>query len=623
MLAWLSSRVRDWVVMTDELQYAKLATHIGETLSPLPVIRGAHVGAYAQLYPALIAPFYGTMSAPDAFRAAHVANGIVFASVVFPVYLLARRAALPRAYALACAALSVAVLWNVQAAFVMSEAVAYPAFAWGVLAIVYAVERATPRRDLLALLAIAVAVLARTQFVSLGVVFVIAALARDRRAHRVLWVATALALVVAIVGGSRVLGNYAVTAHGFPFPWRAFEQWGAHLDVIGVGLFLLPLLLGGAWLVTHARTAFGSTALATICVLTLEASSYDARFGGGLAGIRGRYVFYVAPLLLVAAARALAERRVDRRALGAVAAVVAVTSLAHGFPRVAGLYVDAPGAVLNDVIQDSGGRWFVALLALVVAALITRTPPRALAAATLAIVAVGAVSSSALAWTRLLHSHGPSSRLVDAKPTAIYDWIDSVLPKGAKVAIVPYAANGYWGQNALQWWDVEFWNRSVDRVLVVGPYWDYAPFPHQQVRIDRSTGEIARTAHAPPYLAISQGDARFGVAATATMGVNYGIAVYALDRPYHATWFSTGLDPDGWTEPGRAARVHVIGGGSANVTVLNGQSGTKTFCGTGDIALPNEATGMQPATPTGPSATGERAVGVRLISVVPGPACAT
>src|SRR5919201_4604720 len=80
VLAVLASRVRDWVVMTDELQYAKLATHIGETLSPLPTLRGAHYAAYAQLYPALLAPFFGNLSAPAAFHAEHWLNGVLFAS---------------------------------------------------------------------------------------------------------------------------------------------------------------------------------------------------------------------------------------------------------------------------------------------------------------------------------------------------------------------------------------------------------------------------------------------------------------------------------------------------------------------------------------------------------------
>jgi hypothetical protein len=617
--------VRDWIVMTDEMQYAKLATNIGETLSPLPTLRGAHFGAYAQLYPSLIAPFYGTMSAPGAFRAAHVVNGIVFASAVFPIFLLARRVGLSRTWAIVCAALSLLVVWNIQTAFVMSEAAAYPAFAWALLAIVYAVERPSPRRDVLALAALALAVLARTQFLSLALVFVIAAFVVERRGHRVLWIAAAVTAVVAAVGGSRILGNYAVTAHGFPFPWRAFEQWGAHIDVVGVGLFVLPLLLGGSWLVAHAaqRNAFAVTALTTILVLSLEASSYDARFGGGLADIRSRYLFYLVPPLLVATACALAEGRLHRRALAGVTAFAAITVLAHGFPRVPGLYVDAPDAVLNDVIQDSGGRGFVALAFVVggLALLLVHWRPRALAVGVVVLVAAGCVASSATAWPRLLHGHGPSSRVVDAKPATLYDWIDHVT-HNAKAAIVPYAANGYWGPNALFWWDVEFWNKSVDRAYVLGDTWDYAPFPHTQLRVDPVSGVVAGTEHAPPYVAIMLHDSRLGLLG-GSVGVNYDVTVLQTERPYRATWTSSGLDPDGWTEPGRPARVHVIGGGSANVTVQDATGAARTFCGTGDIPLPTEATGTIPAVPLGPDATGMRPVGVRLVTVAVGPACGT
>src|SRR5262249_7009756 len=88
-LAFLSSRVRDWVVMTDELQYAKLATHIGQTLSPVPTLRGQHVSIYSMLYPALISPFYGLLSAPHAFPAPPVANGFPSASASIPPHRLA------------------------------------------------------------------------------------------------------------------------------------------------------------------------------------------------------------------------------------------------------------------------------------------------------------------------------------------------------------------------------------------------------------------------------------------------------------------------------------------------------------------------------------------------------
>jgi hypothetical protein len=625
-LADLAWRVRDWVVMTDELQYAKLATHIGETLSPLPTIRGAHFAAYAQLYPALIAPFYGTMSAPDAFRAAHIVNAVVFASAGVPAFLLARAAGLSPRWSVVCAALALAAPWNVHAAFVMSEPAAYPVFFWALLAIVRAIEIASPSRDVVALAAIALAVLARTQFLSLAVVFVVAALLVGRRGHRVLWVAVAAGAVVAAIGRSRILGNYATTTKGFPFPWRTFEQAGAHLDVVGVGIALLPLLIGGAWLVANAsrRNPFAVTALTTIVVLTLETSSYDARFGGGLADIRSRYLFYLVPLLLVATARALSGEGIDRRALAGVTAFFAITVLAHGFPRVPGLYVDAPTAVLNDFIRDSGGKWFVALAAIVaaLALVVIRWPPRVLAITVVVLVAAGSLATSATAWTRLLHSHSPSSRVVDAAPTVVLNWVDSILPPNARVAIVPYASYGYWGPNALLWWDVEFWNRDVERAYVLGSTWDYAPFPHDQLRPDPRTGVIAGTEHAPPYVLMSENDARIGLQARAEPAArNYGLDVLVVERPYRALWWSEGLDPDGWTEPGRPAAI-VAPGETVSVALQHSDgSAAPSACGSGRVTLPTKATATIPVVPLQPTSTGTRVVGLRVAHVAIVPAC--
>jgi hypothetical protein len=85
-----SARVITWAVMTDELQTTKLATSIAETGSPIPHIHGTYYAALSQLYPLLIAPFYGLLTAPAAATAAHVLNGFLLASAAWPAYLLAR-----------------------------------------------------------------------------------------------------------------------------------------------------------------------------------------------------------------------------------------------------------------------------------------------------------------------------------------------------------------------------------------------------------------------------------------------------------------------------------------------------------------------------------------------------
>jgi hypothetical protein len=133
LLAVGTLQVREWVVQTDEMLYVKLARHMGTSGSPIPTLHGEHVGFLGVVYSIVLAPFYGGLDNVDAFTAAHAVNAVLFASAAVPVYLLGRRLVSP-GWALAVALLAVSVPWAVNAAFVMSEAAAYPVFLWAVLA---------------------------------------------------------------------------------------------------------------------------------------------------------------------------------------------------------------------------------------------------------------------------------------------------------------------------------------------------------------------------------------------------------------------------------------------------------------------------------------------------------
>src|SRR5439155_24788087 len=141
-------------------------------------------------------------------------------------------------------------------------------------------------------------------------------------------------------------------------------------------------------------------------------------------------------------------------------------------------------AVLNGIVTDSGGRVFVALFAVVLALVVTlvRIPRRALVLGACAFVFVFSAGVATAAWTRLLSGHGPSGRPIVGMRGLVLDWADRVLPSGAHTAIVPYTIDAQWARSAILWWDVEFWNRSVDRAFVVDGNWDYAPFPHTELR---------------------------------------------------------------------------------------------------------------------------------------------
>jgi hypothetical protein len=235
-----SRRVTDWIVMTDELLYAKLSLSIADTLSPLPVVHDERISLSSQLYPLLTAPIYALFDMPTAFHAVHVANAAILASAAVPAYLLARDVLRWQAGGYLAAAFSLAIPWLVLGSYGLTEVVAYPAFLWAILAIHRATVAPSLRADLLAVAAIVLAILARTQFFVLAPAFplvialhevgyrlVIAGRRRGADAwdalrsavtsHRALaavtGIAALLALVLAAVGSlDRLLGPYAVTA---------------------------------------------------------------------------------------------------------------------------------------------------------------------------------------------------------------------------------------------------------------------------------------------------------------------------------------------------------------------------------------------------------------------------
>ncbi|HKP17833.1 MAG TPA: hypothetical protein VJT84_05085, partial [Gaiellaceae bacterium] len=221
LLAVGTSQVKEWVVMTDELLYAKLAGHIAASGSPLPTIHGEHIGFLGVVYPIVLAPFYAALDPVGAFEAAHIVNAVLFASAAVPVFLLARRV-VPMECAYVVAFLSICLPWTVNAAFVMSEAAAYPVFVWAVLACHVALRDPSARRDTVAVAALALAFFTRPQFLFLAAVLPLAALLvdRPRRAvdrHRVLAAAVAVGAAVvvplaALGEAHRLLGDYGVTA---------------------------------------------------------------------------------------------------------------------------------------------------------------------------------------------------------------------------------------------------------------------------------------------------------------------------------------------------------------------------------------------------------------------------
>jgi hypothetical protein len=589
LLAVGTSRVKEWAVMTDELLYAKLASHIGHTGSPLPTLHGDHVGFLGIVYPILLSPLYGSLDPVAAFDAAHILNAVLFASAAIPAYLLGRRL-MPIAWALAVAALVVAVPWSVGASFVMSEAAAYPAFLWAVLGCHLALTKPSRRHDLLAIGSLALAFFTRPQFLFLAAVLPLAALliAGPRRSlaqHRLLAVAYGLAIVVVIplaaVGqADRLLGDYGVTAtEGSLLPAIAWKSAAIHLDVLAVGLGVIPFVLGSAWVYSSLRSptlglrAFAALTAFALPLLALEVGSYDVRFGGPDV-VRDRYLFYLAPLLLLAVVASLQEERLPLVGIAAATIFFAATSAFADFAPAPGLWIDSPHAVLNGVIHDHSAGLpagvFVALcgvlLGVISLGLAWFPRPTVMLALTLAIFAFGG-SVAGYAFHRLLSSNSAAGLPITGE-SRVRDWIDRVT--ASDVAIVAAPISRDWDYSAVRWWEIEFWNDAVDDAFVT-PYgtFTYTPFPSHPMRLDFATGRFLGTYSAPPYVAEAEWDPRFALAGP-QVAANVGVRVIAAERPYRALWATRGLYSDGWTHPGRPATLRVYadpGKGSEEVHI--------------------------------------------------------
>ena len=160
--------------MTDELVWERLAISVGQWHSVLPRLHGEVIRSLSQLYPLLLAPFFWSGFVSTDLQRAHVFNAWLMSSAAIPAFLLARRVTGRRWPAYVTALLAACTPWIVYSTVLLTEVAAYPVFLWAILAMHKAITDPSPRNDLLLVLALAVAFLARTQFGLLLVVLPVA-----------------------------------------------------------------------------------------------------------------------------------------------------------------------------------------------------------------------------------------------------------------------------------------------------------------------------------------------------------------------------------------------------------------------------------------------------------------
>ncbi len=590
--------------MTDELQTTKLASSIAETGSLVPRIHGRYYAALSQLYPLLIAPFYGVMTPPDAATAAHAMNAFLLASAAWPAYLLARSVAASRAAGYIAAALTAFNPWLVLSTTLLTENAAYPAFVWAVFLCNRAIARPSAKRDVAALAGLLLAFIARTQFFVLAIVLPVALVCHEaafassdssggsrsarlraggRKAlatHRVLFSVYFLGGVVAaalVAHGSlgSVVGNYARPFRGDLFPSGIWRSAAAHLDRIVIGCGVLPFLLAVSWALTTARrseraegSAFAWLLLLTIPLLTFEVASFDLRFTPN-AFIQDRYLFYLVPLFAVGAGAALVQlRRAVVRAIVAVA-VGAIFAWLAGFASYDDntiIFWASPAAAFHPALVTAAGwlhlsagsliRLAVIPLALAAAAfcLLPRSlRPGAALGTAVAIVAFG-VFEAGYVFARFAE---PAIARVGTIPFAApRDWIDLAVGGRGSVSLVPSPVDPQ-----PYWWDAEFWNEDVKRVLRVGGGPTFTPFPADDVSVDFARGRLDGP-QPSDFLVVSPNEPRFHLLeAEAHVADRTPLRLVRVVRPYRLAWATQGVTADGWTMPGQGGVLRLYGNG--------------------------------------------------------------
>jgi hypothetical protein len=311
-------------ILPDEYVYADLSRNFADSGHFL--VNGAPMAAWSNgpLYTILLAPVWAlTDSATQAYAAAQLVNSLLMSSTAVFAYLLARRV-LDKRLALFLAVLTVLVPSMVYSSKLMTESLAYPAFMAAVLAITRVLERPSNGRQLVALLAIGVAALARVEMIVLipalatAVVLVAALLDHGWVGAATFWqrllrfrltiflfAAGAVAFLAIAALEPGFLGGHARSLHGFDL--LGLPRWlliylgdlDLYVGVIPFAAFIVMVALAFRADLPRAARILLFSAGSTFAWLVLFVAAYSTAPRPAPA-VQDRLLFYVIPLELLA-----------------------------------------------------------------------------------------------------------------------------------------------------------------------------------------------------------------------------------------------------------------------------------------------------------------------------------
>jgi hypothetical protein len=403
------------------------------------------------------------------------------------------------------------------------------------------------------------------------------------RRHVLLLGALLVGAAVAVglrASSSSGLGFYDNTLHGNLFPAGSFASARGHLVYVILGAGLAPAILAFAWSGTNVVRPSGKRAHAFACllliavpVLTLEVGSITRRFDGF---IQERYLFYVAPLLIVGMAASFGVRRmVAATAVAGLLVAALVLGARYESSLTAFWFFDSPGLAFYLKVVANGlhnaARWagapgltavqLGAIAALVVTAglvlLAARVTPKGRLAVVGTFVVAFSVISTRYDFQQVVYG-SLGSRGYGTKSVAGRDWVDRHVPEGANVGILA-AQRGPIARSREVWWGEEFWNRSIRRAYVLAPGLTYVWDAALSHRLDFATGRFVAS-EAGSYIVEPT---RFSPLALEGRPIARSpdgrLTLLRAKVPYRAVLAVAGASDDGWLPFDRPARVRIFG----------------------------------------------------------------
>ena len=465
------------VYFPDEYIYSEVSRSFAE--HGRPMVRGASAHFPALLQPLLTAPAWLFDDVATSFRTIQLINAVVMSLGAVAVFWLARRLGIGPWVAVALAAFTLAIPDMFYAGWILADPFAFPLVLASIAAATTTLDKPTKRAQFAFVAFAGLATFARVQFVVLPVCFVVALAIvglRERRLRKALGEQRlalgllSLGLIPVLVAGRSVLGYYdsVVSLDLSPLPILRWMGADGMLLLYSSGWVLVPGALMGLALALwkpRSRAELGFAVFGSLVALAVvfEAALYAAN---GADRIQERYFFSVLPLigLLFAlyVSRGFPHRVPHALIAGAALALSARVPLA-GFSAGNGKSNSPLLLAVGMLEQKLGAVGSASLLVAVVVAGLSIVAaatgffPRvalpllvALAIAAGCVASVGAVSLG----------HQAASNVYDTTLWPDPSYVDHA--DLGKVALLAAPSNdrGFTTEQL-------FWNRSIDRLLVL------------------------------------------------------------------------------------------------------------------------------------------------------------